>query len=251
VRHVRTEPSTLQATGALYTDFFRFVDVTLSPRSYFEIGTHLGRSVKQFTCDAVCVDPHFMLEQDVLAGRGQMHFYQMPSDQFFAQYDLRKVFPNGPDICFLDGMHRSEYLLRDFMNTEKLCHTRSVVFMHDCMPVNARMALRTHEHGDESEGRWQHAWTGDVWKIVPLLKSCRPDLQIMCLDCAPTGLVAVANLDPASTVLRDSYTQLREQLRKMDIETYTFRRLWDEVPVLDSRSLMNSPEDLTLFVDIH
>ncbi len=251
LRHFRSESEGLVPAGTHYTDFFRFVNDHLMPQAYFEIGTHLGRSIAAFTCSAVCVDPQFMLEADVLAGRRETHFYQMPSDAFFAQHDLRSIFKHGPDICFLDGMHRSEYLLRDFMNTERLCHRRSIVFMHDCLPVNSRMALRTHELGDESESHWRHAWTGDVWKIVPLLKAHRPDLDIFILDCAPTGLVAIANLDPGSTLLQSAYSSLLSELRDLDLETYTLARLWSEVPVISSRSLVENPEDLTLFLNIH
>ena len=251
LRHVLAAPDTLVATGMVYTDFFRFIDEHLHPKSYFEIGTHLGSSVKAFTCDAVCVDPQFMLDKDVLSGRGQTHFYQMPSDRYFAENDLHSIFKSGPDICFLDGMHRSEYLLRDFINIERMCHKRSVVFMHDCLPTNTRMTLRTHVPGDPSEGHWQHAWTGDVWKVVPLLHKHRPDLKMVCLDCAPTGLIAIMNLDPASTLLSDRYGQLLEELAALDLETHTLKKLWTTLPVLDTRSLAAHPEDLTLFIDIH
>ncbi len=192
-----------------------------------------------------------MLDQDVLAGRPQTHFYQIPSDTYFAENDLRSIFKLGPDICFLDGMHRSEYLLRDFMNTERLCHKQSIIFMHDYLLANARMALRTHEIGDVSEGNWQHAWTGDVWKVVPLLKKFRPDLKIFYLDCAPTGLVAVSNLDPGDTSLRESYSGLVDELRNLDLNTFTLRRLWNETPVISSRSLMEFPEDITLYMSIY
>jgi hypothetical protein len=249
-RHLLATPDDLVPAGAFYLDFFRFVNDHLRPQAYFEIGTHLGRSVRAFTCSAVCVDPHFMLDSDVLAGRPQTHFYQMPSDAFFSQCDLRSIFRGGPDICFLDGMHRSEYLLRDFMNTERQCHRRSIVFLHDCLPVNPRMALRTHEAGAESEGSWQHAWTGDVWKMVPLLKRHRPDLKIFLLDCVPTGLVAIANLDPDSTVLSTSYSALLDELRELDLEAFSIRRLWTELPVISSHSLVAHPEDLTLFMNI-
>jgi hypothetical protein len=183
-----------------------------------------------------------MLEADVLAGRQQTHLYQMSSDAFFAQCDLRSIFRNGPDVCFLDGMHRSEYLLRDFVNTERQCHRRSIVFLHDCLPVNSRMALRTHEMGSDAEG--------DVWKVVPILKKHRPDLKILLIDCAPTGLVAISNLDPQSRTLSNSYGTLVDELRDLDLATYSIRRLWSELPVLSSRSLMQHPEDLTLFLDI-
>jgi hypothetical protein len=249
-RHFLNVPDDLIPTGTYYIDFFRYVNDHLRPCSYFEIGTHLGRSVRAFSCNAVCVDPEFRLDADVLAGRPQTHFYQMTSDAFFAECELRSIFANGPDICFLDGMHRSEYLLRDFTNTERQCHRRSIIFLHDCLPVNARMALRTHELGHESEGPWQHAWTGDVWKVVPLLRKHRPDLKIFLLDCIPTGLVAIANPDPTSTLLADLYATLVDELRDLDIETYSIRRLWSELPVISSLSLMQHPEDLTLFLNI-
>ncbi len=255
-RHVQREhlvpPSTSPvAAGIVYTDFFRFINDRLHPRAYFEIGTHLGRSVKEFSCDAVCVDPNFMLDQDVITARGQTHFYQMPSDQFFASYSLRNIFPNGPDVCFLDGMHRSEYLLRDFMNTERSCHERSIIFLHDCLPANARMTLRTHVAGDPAEGDWQHAWTGDVWKVVPLLQAHRPDLKLFYLDCAPTGLIAISNLNPNSTKLSAIYSDLIDQLRELSLDSYTIQKLWDSLPVIDTRSLISNPEDLTLFLNIY
>ena len=249
-RHLLTDSRDLVPSGTEYTDFFRFIDAQLRPTSYFEIGTNHGGSVKAFTCSAVCVDPQFLLQSEVVSARRQTHFFQMTSDTFFTEHDLRGIFKSGPDICFLDGMHRSEYLLRDFMNTERLCHPRSVVFMHDCLPVNTRMALRTYEPGDASEGQWQHAWTGDVWKIVPLLLKHRPDLTIFLLDCAPTGLVAVANLDPASTALADEYSSLVNELRDLDLDAYSIRRLWNALPVISSRSLIAHPEDLTLFLNI-
>lgn len=147
-------------------------------------------------------------------------------------------------------MHRCEYLLRDFINTERLCHRRSVMLLHDCLPANTRMALRTHEPGPPSEGHWQHAWTGDVWKLAPLLRRHRPDLRILILDCAPTGLVAVTNLDPANTVLDENYSALIEELRDMELAEYAIARLWHESRVISSRSLMEHPEDLTLYFNV-
>ena len=49
--------------------------------------------------------------------------------------------------------------------------------------------------------------TGDVWKTVLCLKHYRPDLAIVTLPAAPTGLTLVRNLDPTSTVLADRYDE--------------------------------------------
>lgn len=247
-RHLIVAPERFEPEGVLYTNFFGLVDRMMQPKSYFEIGTERGRSVREFKCDAVCVDPNFILESDVIGKRRALHFFQMPSDDFFAAHDLKKILGNAPDVCFLDGMHLAEYLLRDFINTERTCTPRSIIFMHDCLPSNARMALRTHQVGDPEEGKWQHAWTGDVWKMVPILKKFRPDLQVFVLDCAPTGLIAVTNLDPSSTILRENYQNTKEIMRNLDLEEFTIQRLWEQFPVISSHSLMEHPEDLSLFL---
>ena len=94
-------------------------------------------------------------------------------------------------------MHVFEYLLRDFMNTEKHARRNSVVFIHDCMPLRMDMAARRPIAG--------RGWAGDVWKIVPVLRKYRPDLKFHLLDCPPTGLVMVTNLDPSSRALEQNY----------------------------------------------
>lgn len=248
--NVTSLPNPLEPRGPLYTDFFGFINQVLRPKRYFEIGTELGRSVRQFACDAVCVDPLFKIENDVIGSRRRISFFQMPSDDFFSQYDLVKELNGSPDISFLDGMHRAEYLLQDFINTERASQRRSVIFMHDCLPSNYRMALRTHEVGSEDEGIWQHAWTGDVWKIIPVLKKFRPDLEVFVLDCAPTGLVGITNLDPDSDALSKNLQEITGLMRDLDLENYTIERLWQDFPVLSSKALMARPENLTLYLKL-
>ncbi len=235
--------------GVHYIAFFEFLNKQLAPRTYFEIGTERGHSALAFKCPTVCVDPQFKLDVDLLQSRSEIHFFQMPSDVFFANHDLRALFKNGPDICFLDGMHRCEYLLRDFFNIEKMCHRRSVILLHDCLPAYPRMALRTHQLGDATEGPYQNAWTGDVWKIVPVLLKFRPDLKLFFIDCAPTGLVLITNLDPDSVILPNQYWNAVEEMREMDFASTFDDRLFEQVPILASRSLQSNPEDLTLFAN--
>ena len=236
--------------GVRYIDFFKFIDKQLSPQSYFEVGTERGMSVRAFRCDAVCVDPQFKIEGDPLERRGQLHFYQMPSDVFFSRYDLRSIFPRGPDICFLDGMHRFEYLLRDIANAERACHKNSIIFLHDCIPAMPRMTLRTHKIGEASEGQFQHAWTGDVWRIIPALRKFRPDLNVLFIDCAPTGLVAISNLNPNSDILSANYYAIVKDVQSLNIEDFTSPHLLDLAPIVSSRSLMGQPEDTTLYFNI-
>ena len=223
------EPLTHQ--GVVYFTFMRLLNQHLQPRSYFEIGTQTGQSLDCFGCDAVCVDPKFQINGAVWQARRRTFLFQTTSDDFFAKDDLRAYFPDGPDISFLDGMHRSEYLLRDFINTERTAHRRSLILMHDCLPLNARMAELFPRMGDESEpAGLRNAWTGDVWRVLFILKKLRPDLSVLYLDCPPTGLIAIGNLNPDSTVLKDHYDDIVAEMHASHRRTASCSRFGASIP---------------------
>jgi hypothetical protein len=114
-------------------------------------------------------------------------------------------------------MHLFEFLLRDFMNTEAHCRPNSIIALHHCVPTDVGMTRRD-PHGP-SEGLTRNAgmWTGDVWKIVPTLRKCRPELRIHVLDAPSTGLVLITGLDPASTTLRQSYFDIVGEAAGLDL----------------------------------
>jgi hypothetical protein len=224
--------------GVDYLNFLGVLSHSLAPKSYFEIGTETGSSVVRFDCDAVCVDPSFRLTRNPIGQRKRTLFFQMGSDQFFAKYNLRLFFPDGVDVAFLDGMHRFEYLLRDFINTERHCHRRSLILLHDCLPVNSRMAERQwvdDSAEDESTRSW---WTGDVWRLLPVLKKYRTDLRVLFLDCPPTGLVGITRVNPDSTVLDDAYYAILDEFSDLDLDCYGLDQLWSLFPTLNSRDLI-------------
>lgn len=230
--------------GVYYTDFLQSLATTLQPRSYFEIGTHAGDSLTRFACDAVCVDPAFRLSGDPIGQRKRSFFFQMPADDFFAEYDLRSFFPRGVDIAFLDGMHRFEYLLRDFASTERCCHDRSLILLHDCLPVNPRMAHRSWLRDETEDEATQAWWTGDVWRLLPILQKYRPDLRVLFLDCHPTGLVAVSNVNPQSDILRHNYYAILDEFSSLELSCYGLDRLWSLFPTLSSQEII-AEETLT------
>src|SRR5207302_7266429 len=100
-------------------------------------------------------------------------------------------------------LHWYEVLLRDFINTEKHCHANSVIALHDCLPFIGEMTGRFPNPQDRLRPEYKRLWAGDVWKTLVLIKSNRPDLKIMSLDCAPTGLVLITGLDPSSALLSE------------------------------------------------
>jgi hypothetical protein len=116
----------------------------------------------------------------------------------------------GPvELAFLDGMHLFEYLLRDFINTERCCGPGSLIVLHDCIPLDLPMTVRdAADAATRSRSRYPQWWTEDVWKLVRVLQLYRPDLAIEAFNAPPTGLVLVGNLDPASRVLDACYDEV-------------------------------------------
>ena len=230
--------------GVPYLEMISHIDRWLSPRAYFEIGTESGQSVRAVSCDAVCVDPNFLLSADVVGRRRRTLLHQMTSDEFFEQYDLKELFPEGPDLVFLDGLHLYEALLRDFINVELSSRPETVVLIHDCLPLNARMAERTFVV-DESEGQTTRDWwTGDVWKIIPILKKYRPDLDILYFDCPPTGLVVCLGLNPRSTVLAERYNDICQEAELMSLSEFGIAQVWSLYPTIDTARLVADPANL-------
>lgn len=160
----------------------------------------------------------------------------MPSDQFFGDATAASLLHGAPDIAFLDGMHQFEFLVRDFYNAEKLCSKNSLIIMHDCLPLNEEMAHRdiitSVEIGKNS--KFPNYWTGDVWKIIPILKKYRPDLRIEYVDSPPTGLVIVYHLDSASTVLRDSYHEILSEFSESGNSLAEIEKLYDSITIVST-----------------
>jgi len=188
----------LRFEGAPYLDRFDELHAVLKPAIYLEIGVAWGASTAKAKPPtlAIGVDPaprpHTNLHTEV-------HFYNQTSDAFFASDALQAITGGQPvDLAFIDGLHLFEQVLRDFINVERQCRPGATIVLHDTAPLDEptqSRALNTSFH------------TGDVWKTVLCLKHYRPDLAIVTLPAAPTGLTLVRNLDPTSTVLADRYDE--------------------------------------------
>ena len=212
------------------SEFVRFVQVGMDYREflaklakgmgcerYFEVGVNTGSSIRYIDAASIGVDPEFRLQFEVVGKKPMLQLYQMTSDDFFAAHDLTKLFGGSFDLAFLDGMHHFEFLLRDFINTEPHAHKDSVVLLHDCFPVNAEMTERERSPRQRKDQKYRGLWTGDVWKLIPILKRFRPDLDITCTNCKPTGLAVIGNLDPKNTVLSKNYDAIVKEFLTQDM----------------------------------
>ncbi len=164
----------------------------LSPRVYLEIGVDAGRtlSLARPPTLALGVDP---TAREGVAFAAPTRLFPVESDAFFASGRAARELAGRPiDLAFVDGLHLFEQALRDFLHVERHAARDSVVLFHDCLPLTPATASRTRTTG---------FWSGDVWKIVPILQSLRPDLTVFLIPAYPTGLLVVTGLDPASRSL--------------------------------------------------
>ncbi len=223
-----------QLTGAHYLEVLETIHNIIKPDWYLEVGISHGGSLEKSRAKTIAVDPKLSIHTKALQPLPEIHLFQMTSDDFFAAKKVGQL-TSKIDLAFLDGMHRFEFLLRDFMNTEQLCSGQSTIILHDCVPISAPASERHWDHKKTS------AWTGDVWKLVPILKKYRPDLDIQVLDCPPSGLTVISNLDPLSTVLTKNYDKIVDEFFDQTITSFGKDHLWDILAVKSHKSFSANP----------
>ena len=149
----------------------------------------------------MAVDPFYKVQREVHC---DVHLVRTTSDEFFARPHPFAHFDKPVvDLAFIDGMHLSEYALRDVINTEKYTHAASVIVIDDMLPRHVDEAGRGREAGAR-----RGAWAGDVYKMIDTFAKLRPDLVCFEVDTQPTGTVVLMLPDPSSTVLAEHYDAL-------------------------------------------
>jgi len=199
-------------------DYFRVlarIHAHLQPATYVEIGIDQGRSFEIVSPGTLTlgIDPNPRLHKP--PGPLQRVFAQT-SDDFFAGNDVRAELGGRPiDLAFIDGMHQFEFAFRDFINIEKYCTRDSTVLIHDVYPIDAISAARE---------RASSFWSGDIWRLILILKKYRPDLAVNTIAARPTGLAMVQNLDPASRLLGDRQREIIAEFLAIDLDVLDGRK---------------------------
>ncbi len=196
-----------------YYDLLADIQVNYRPRVYVEIGVATGKSLALARSEtrALGIDP-VSAEKSMLpyhSPQNSPSLFKMTSDDFFAYRDVPAEMGRAHfDVAFIDGLHHFDQALRDFINLERFAGPNSVILIHDCLPIDPRVATRE---------RSTAFWTGDVWKIIPCLRTVRPDLDIITLPLSPAGLALVRRMDPNSRVLARQYVNVVEQFNAMEL----------------------------------
>jgi len=212
---LRADPSFAEAHGLLRDTFLegedyfyvlREIHQLLRPRTYVEIGVARGASISLAAPEtaALGVDP-----EPQIAGplSPNTRIFSETSDAFFRRDVRAELGGRAVDLAFIDGMHHFDVALRDFVNLERLCGPHSVILIHDCFP---------HDRITAERERRTEFWSGDVWRLILLLKKYRPDLSIHTLATPPTGLGIVRRLDPSSDVLTRNMGRATAEFMALD-----------------------------------
>ena len=193
--------------GEDYFQVLQRIHGHLRPRTYIEIGVEAGKSLRLVLPGTVAlgVDPEPAVAFPLPPN---LRVFAETSDDFFARHDVRAELGGLPvDLALIDGMHHFEFALRDFMNLERLSTAQSTILVHDCFPHDRRTAQR--------ERLWGF-WSGDIWRLIVLLKKYRADLSIHTIAAPPTGLAVVRNLDPSSRFIADNLGRLCAEFMALD-----------------------------------
>jgi len=199
-----------QLPGDDYLAWLARFHAALAPAVYLEIGVDAGRtlSLARPPTRAFGVDPAPVAPRTFAA---PTRTFAMESDAFFSSPRADAALAGAPvGLAFVDGLHLFEQALRDFRHVERRAARESVVLFHDCLPLDRATSSRTRRTG---------FWTGDVWKIVPVLARHRPDLDVFVIPTYPTGLAVITGLDPASSVLDERFDSIVSEFTPLE---------WDE-----------------------
>lgn len=201
----------------------------VNPLRYAEIGCQFGHSLALAKCPSVVVDPSFELRVPCAA---PVRLFRMTSDDFFSQPDVEEVIGGPLDLSFIDGMHLAEYALRDFMSLERLSGPHGVIVIDDVLPPHMEAASRE---------RHTKKWTGDVYRVVPILREYRPDLCVQVYDVEEKGMCVISRLSLSSTTLFDNLSYIEQRLLVGDWESASLDDIWANSKV---RSVDHFVEDI-------
>lgn len=213
-------------TGQRYTEFLDGLHRAMAFDWYMEIGCRAGQIFAPVIGKTIAVDPYFKADTNIIGHKPRLFVFQEKSDDFFASKFLKQM-EIKLSFSFLDGLHLFEFLLRDFFNTEANSDPGGVIALHDCVPFNERMLTR------DLENLPRGPWTGDVWKLIPILRKYRPDLKLTVLSCRPTGLVLISKLDPANRDLKKNYDKIVADWIDTELSRFGLARFYDSFDPVD------------------
>jgi hypothetical protein len=175
----------------------------IGAKKYLEIGMGAGLNFASINCEyKVCVDPTPTVPVT----------FSLTSDEFFKQNT------ENFDVIFIDGLHSSEQVYKDIINSLNILTKEGVIICHDMNP-HSEIIQRFPQAIPESE------WTGDCWKAWVKLKTERDDLNMFVVD-TDYGCGIITKGNQKLIIVNDELTwelldnNRKELLNLISIETF-------------------------------
>lgn len=127
-------------------------------KKYLEIGVMVSNNFNRISVDIKeSVDPQYEAT------------HQMTSDLFFDSIEESSKY----DIIFIDGLHHSEQVYRDILNSLDHLNDNGIIVCHDMNPY-FEVCQRQDSITDD--------WNGDCWKAFVKLRSEKDNLDMCVID---------------------------------------------------------------------
>jgi glycosyltransferase involved in cell wall biosynthesis len=145
--------------------------LTNTENKYLEIGVEYGETFTNVHFSqkiGVDPDPKFKVENtELLKIMTSDEFFKTNPDLFF-------------DVIFIDGMHQSEYIIRDINNSIQRINNNGKIFIDDILPIsfNEQLKIPRKHYYEKGVLKCGESWTGDIWKVMfYILKYHANDIQ--------------------------------------------------------------------------
>jgi hypothetical protein len=144
------------------------------PSRYLEIGVDHGYTLETIRADqryGVDPTPAFDTEQ-VPSG---LHFYSMPSDDFFNSIATDMTF----NLVFVDGLHEYEQAYRDVINAFTHLASPGIVVLDDVVPADEISAMASPVESLEARlatGDTKQVWHGNTFVVLAILRDHHPEI---------------------------------------------------------------------------
>ncbi len=229
------ERAGLPETKLDYLEVLNRLHELVKPKLYLEIGIDNGMSLRLAKCARVGLDPEFEL---TMTQAFPTKLFKIKSDTFFANEGwCANHLRGGVDLAYIDGMHLSEFVVRDFLHVERWMNADGVVVIDDVLPGRIEMAERERRYA---------AWCGDVYRVVSVLREYRPDLSVQVVDAFAgpyrKGLAVVTGLNPDDSTLADAYDEIAERLAQGEFTA-------ESIDALEAAAASISIPDLLLDIE--
>lgn len=214
----------------LRTDIINRLIKRINAKKYLEIGVSNGINFSEVDCEyKVGVDPDSNSPATI----------HLTSDAFF-ENNQEKF-----DVVFIDGLHHSDQVYRDILNSLNVLNENGYIICHDMNPWDENVQLIPFNPQIHT------MWTGDCWKAFVQLRRERSDLEmhVVDTDCG-CGIIKKGNQDilmGTEELNWENLTKNREEwLNLISVENF-LQKVESGNPYDDLDSLLNayifSPED--------